>query len=261
MSYPEKVIIKPEDHYTLTAKEFGMEGLIAIESVGPFTDVLAVGPLITVHDSVIYAGQGIGHHPHRFNERLFYLEKGTFDHDDALNNVQGHIKNGGMARFTEGKQGMIHKEWNNGSEDTEIFILVATTNPVPEKMEFDILDREDMPVKEEAPGVQVRYMVGGGAPLPIASDIKTFTDTHMSRHSAITWDIPTGQGGLLSVREGSVDANGDTLGKKYTLIVPPQKANKRSIVLRAQSKTRIIRTTYGWGEGYVTKKQMGLFRR
>ena len=41
--------------------------------------------------SVIDAGLGIGHHPHRFNERLFYIERGQLDHDDALNDIQGHM--------------------------------------------------------------------------------------------------------------------------------------------------------------------------
>lgn len=255
MAEEKRIILKPEDHYTLGAEEFGMEGLIAIESVGPFVETLAIGPLITVHDSVIYAGQGIGHHPHRYNERLFYLEKGTFDHDDMLNDVQGHIKDGGMARFTEGMRGMVHKEWNNGDEDTEIFILVARTDPVPKDMMFEILDRADMPVAEEAPGVKVRYMVGGGVPLKIYSDIQTFTDSEMNRHSSITWDIPANEGGLLSVREGTVNADSDELGKKWTLLLPPSK-QARSIELTAKSKTRIIRTTFGWGKGYVTRQDV-----
>ena len=251
----EKIVLKPDDHYVLDEKDFGTGGLIAIESVGPFTDVIAIGPLITVHDSVIYAGQGIGHHPHRYNERLFYLEKGTFDHDDALNDVQGHIKDGGMARFTEGQQGMIHKEWNNGDEDTEIFILVATTDPVPEDMMFDILDQKDMPVKQEAPGVSVRYMVGGGAPLPIYSDIRTFTDSNMNRHSHIDWEIPAGEGGLLSVREGTITADDDEMGPKYTLLLPP--ADKaRTIKLTASEKARVIRVTFGAGEGLVTRDSL-----
>jgi redox-sensitive bicupin YhaK (pirin superfamily) len=248
----DHIVLKPEDHYTLGGKEFGMEGLIAIESVGPFTDVLAIGPLITVHDSVIYAGQGIGHHPHRWNERLFYLEKGTFDHDDMLNDVQGHVTDGGMARFTEGQRGMIHKEWNNGNEDTEIFILVATTDPVPQDMKSEILERKDMPVVEEAPGVRVRYMVGGGAPLKIYSDIRTFSDTEMNRHSHIDWEIPADEGGLLSVREGSVSANSDELGKKWTLLLPPPKT-PRTVALKAHAKARIIRATFGWGEGLVRR--------
>jgi hypothetical protein len=52
--------------------------------------VQASGPLITVHDSVVEAGLGIGHHPHRYNERLFFIERGELDHDDALNGITGH---------------------------------------------------------------------------------------------------------------------------------------------------------------------------
>lgn len=252
---PDRIILAPDEHYTLTEKEFGMKGLIAVESVGPFTEVIAVGPLITVHDSVIYTGQGIGHHPHRYNERLFYLEKGTFDHDDALNDVQGHIEQGGMARFTEGQQGMVHKEWNNGHEDSEIFILVATTDPVPEKMMFDVLNKADMPVKEEASGVSVRYMVGGGAPLPIYSDIHSFTDTSMKPEAHVQWQIAAGEGGLLSVRTGSLVVDDDTLGKKYTLLLPPSK-QERVLELRAPEDTRIIRATFGMGEGLLTRSSL-----
>lgn len=255
MAETAKIILKPDDHYTLGADEFGMEGLIAVESVGPFVETLAIGPLITVHDSVIYAGQGIGHHPHRYNERLFYLEKGTFDHDDMLNNVQGHIKDGGMARFTEGMRGMVHKEWNNGDDDTEIFILVARTDPVPKDMMFEILPGDKMPVREEAPGVQVKYMVGGDAPIEIYSDIQTFTDTQMYERSKITWDVPAQQGGLLSVREGEVQADDDELSKKWTLLLPPSK-KPRTIELSAQTEARVIRSTFGWGEGLVTRSSL-----
>lgn len=160
-----------------------------------------------------------------------------------------------MARFTEGMRGMVHKEWNNGGEDTEIFILVARTDPVPKDMMFEILDRADMPVVEEAPGVKVRYMVGGGSLLKIYSDIQTFTDTEMHRHSNISWDIPANGGGLLSVREGTVDADSDELSKKWTLLLPPSK-EARSIELTAKSKARIVRTTFGWGEGYVARQDI-----
>lgn len=255
MAESKKIIIKPDDHYVLGVDEFGMDGLLAIESVGPFVDTLAIGPLITVHDSVIYAGQGIGHHPHRYNERLFYLEKGTFDHDDMLNNVQGHIKDGGMARFTEGMRGMMHKEWNNGDEDSEIFILVARTNPVPKDMMFEILPSEKMLVREEAPGVQVKYMVGGGTPIEIYSDIHTFTDTQMNERSKITWDVPAQQGGLLSVREGEVQVDDDGLTKKWTLLLPPSE-KPRTTNLSAQTKARVIRATFGWGEGLVTRSSL-----
>ncbi|MEX0748832.1 MAG: pirin family protein [Candidatus Saccharimonadales bacterium] len=249
---PDRIILAPEDHYTLTAKEFGMEGLIAIESVGPFTHIQYVGPIITVHDSVIYAGQGIGHHPHRYNERLFYSEKGTFDHDDALNGIKGHIPEGAMARFTEGQRGMIHKEWNNGDVDSELFILVATTDPVPEDTSFEVLEQKDMPITKEAPGVSTRHMVGGDAPLPIHCDIRSFNDTSFDANTTLNWTIPAGEGGLLSVREGVITLDDEKLVRKSTAIFPPLDV-ERTIKLIAPDTARIIRTTFGAGLGLLTR--------
>jgi redox-sensitive bicupin YhaK (pirin superfamily) len=73
--------------------------------------IQASGPLIIVHDSIIDAGMGIGHHPHRFNERLFYIEEGQLDHDDALNGITGHMDPGDVGQFTEGIRGMLGLTW------------------------------------------------------------------------------------------------------------------------------------------------------
>lgn len=62
------VLDKP-DHVVLGERDFGAPGLPAIESIGPFSQIQASAPLITVHDSTIDAHMGIGHHPHRWNER------------------------------------------------------------------------------------------------------------------------------------------------------------------------------------------------
>lgn len=247
------IILSPDQHFTLGAEQFGMKGLIAVESIGPFTDIQACGPLITVHDSIIYAGQGIGHHPHRFNERLFYLEQGTFDHDDALNNIKGHIPEGAMARFTEGQRGMIHKEWNNGDVDAHIFILVATTDPVPEDTSFEVLKREDMPEVDEASGVRTRYMVGGNAPLPIYSDIHTFSDSSFEANAKLTWRVEADEGALLSVRSGEIQLDGEEIGERHTVLLPPQDSS-RDIAVASSSPSRIIRATFGKGLGLVRKR-------
>ena len=42
------VVLTPEDHAVLGESEFGMAGLRAIESIGPFTEIEASGPLGTV---------------------------------------------------------------------------------------------------------------------------------------------------------------------------------------------------------------------
>ena len=78
------VLLPPEEHAVLGEAQFGMPGLRAVESIGPFVAVQASGPLITVHDSIIAAGLGIGHHPHRFNERLLYIELSLLDVEESL---------------------------------------------------------------------------------------------------------------------------------------------------------------------------------
>ena len=57
------LVLRPEDHVVLGEGDFGMPGLRAAEAIGPFVQIQASGPLITVHDSVVEARLGIGHHP------------------------------------------------------------------------------------------------------------------------------------------------------------------------------------------------------
>lgn len=247
--FPDLLILSPADHAVLGEAEFGTPGLVAIESIGPFTRVRACGPLITVHDSVISAGLGIGHHPHRFNERLFYLERGTFDHDDALNGISGHVPEGALARFTEGRRGMIHQEWNHGEVDAEIYILVASTNPIPNETTFEVLSRESMPFYPEAAGVTTREMVGPRSPLPVFSDVRLFADTALQPGSVVQWALGEGEGALLSVREGEVSLDSRSLGRRFTALLPPGPA--RRVPLAAESEARVLRAVFGPGHGLV----------
>jgi len=248
---PASIVLAPEDHAVLGEAQFGTPGLVAIESIGPFTRVRACGPLVTVHDSIIEAGLGIGHHPHRHHERLFYLERGTFDHDDALNRIAGHVPEGALARFTEGRRGMIHQEWNHGEVDAEIYILVATTSPIPEQTSFEVLRREDMPVYSEGSGVVTREMVGPLSPLPVHCDVRRFTDTALEPGADLNWAIGPGEGGLLSVREGQADLDGTPLGRRSTALLPPAEAS-RSLRIGSVAGARIIRAVFGLGYGLVT---------
>jgi len=248
--HPRLVVLTPEDHAVLGPEDFGAPGLVAVESIGPFTRVRACGPLVTVHDSVIAAGLGIGHHPHRYHERLFYLERGTFDHDDARNGISGHVPEGALARFTEGRRGMVHQEWNHGEVDAEIYILVAATDPIPEQTSFELLRREDMPVYPEGPGVLTREMVGPRSTLPVNCDVRRFTDTTLETGAGLAWALGEGEGGILSVRAGSLHLDGVELSLKWTALVPPAAA-ARSFDLNAPEGARVIRATFGPGYGLV----------
>ncbi|MGH2691790.1 MAG: pirin family protein [Actinomycetota bacterium] len=232
--------------------DFGMPGLKAVESIGPFVEIQASGPLITVHDAVVEAGLGIGHHPHRFNERLFYIEEGELDHDDAANHITGHMDTGDVGRFTEGQRGMLHSEWNHGKVDTRAYILVYSTEPVPPRAAFNALRDADAPRYEEAPGARTKELVGPRSPMEVNGDIRLFTDSSLDADSVLELAAGAGEGGLVSVRQGSVEIEGagQRLTPSMTLILPPDGKPERAS-LRATEPSRVIRVVHGPGHGLV----------
>jgi redox-sensitive bicupin YhaK (pirin superfamily) len=246
------LLLPPEEHAVLGETQFGMPGLQAIESIGPFVAVQASGPLITVHDSIIAAGLGIGHHPHRFNERLFYIEQGELDHDDALNHITGHMDPGDVGQFTEGRRGMVHSEWNHGDVDTRAYILVYTTDPVPPEAAFHALRDAEAPRYDEGAGVRTKALVGQGSPLRVNGDIRLFTDSNLEPGAALPVDLGAGEGGLVSVRGGGVRIVGDDTSVRpgATLIMPPAD-EPRALRLRAEEPTRAVRVVHGLGHGFV----------
>lgn len=251
------LILRPEDHVVLGESDFGMAGLTAAESIGPFVGIQASGPLITVHDSVIDARMGIGHHPHRYNERLFYIEEGQLDHDDALNAITGHMDTGDVGQFTEGQRGMIHSEWNNGDVDARAYILVYSTDPIPERTAFNALRDADAPRYDEAPGVATKELVGSRSPLRVNGDIRLFTDSTMDEGTTLAVEAGPGEGAVVSVRMGRVrvEEGGEELTPGSSLVVPPADG-PRSLRLRALEPSRVIRVVHGPGHGFVVDTPM-----
>jgi redox-sensitive bicupin YhaK (pirin superfamily) len=251
------LVLAPDNHVVLGESDFGMPGLTAVEAIGPFVSIQASGPLITVHDSIIDAGLGIGHHPHRFNERLFYIEEGQLDHDDALNHISGHMDTGDVGQFTEGRRGMVHSEWNHGEVDTRAYILVYSTDPVPAEAAFNVLRDSRAPREQEARGVLTKELVGPGSPLRVNGDIRLFTDSHLEPGAVLTLEMEAGEGGLASVREGRVriEGGGEELVPGATLIAPPAD-QPRTIALRADGPSRVIRVIHGPGHGLVQEPPM-----
>jgi redox-sensitive bicupin YhaK (pirin superfamily) len=246
------LVLGPSDHRVLGEAEFGMPGLTAVEAIGPFVAVQASGPLITVHDSVIDAGLGIGHHPHRYNERLFYIEQGQLDHDDARNRITGHMDTGDVGQFTEGLAGMVHSEWNHGDVDTRAYILVYTTDPVPPRTAFNVLTDAEAPRYPEGDGVATKELVGPRSPLRVNGDIHRFTDSRLAPGATVALELAAGEGGLVSVREGAarVADGGELLRPGSTLVAPPAD-RPRTIGLRAEVPTRLLRVVHGPGHGFV----------
>ena len=233
-----------------------MPGLIAVESIGPYSPIEASGPLITIHDSVVQAGLGIGHHPHRSNERLFYIEQGELDHDDALNGIQGHMDKGDVGQFVEGQRGMVHSEWNHGPVDCRAYILVSTTDPVPPEAAFHVLKDEDAPRYDEAGGVRTKELVGPSSPLRVHGDIRLFLDSVLSASASIEVDVAPSEGAVVNVREGRVVVDGETtVPVRSTLIAPPADS-RRVIRFTAIDPSRIVRVVHGPGLGFVVNRQL-----
>jgi redox-sensitive bicupin YhaK (pirin superfamily) len=252
------LVLRDPDFAVLGETDFGMPGLKAIEAIGPFVGIQASGPLITVHDAVIDPHLGIGHHPHRWNERLFYIEEGQLDHDDALNHIKGHMDTGDVGQFTEGRRGMMHSEWNHGDTPTNAYILVYSTDPVPERTAFGRLKDADAPRYDEGPEIHTKELVGSRSPLKVHGDIRFFADSRLDKGARLELGFGPEEGGLLSVREGGIEIEGDggeTLEQGATLLVPPA-LEPRTTAVRAVAPSRVIRMVHGPGHGLVRERPL-----
>jgi redox-sensitive bicupin YhaK (pirin superfamily) len=245
-------LLSRDDYVVLGESDFGSPGLTATEIIGPFVPLQASGPLIMVHDAFVDAHKGIGHHPHRYNERLFYILEGALSHDDSLNGITGYMGKGDIARLTEGLSGMLHKEWNDSGEDTHAFILVYETSPVPERASFAALRDGEAPRYEEAPGVYTKELVGPRARLDLNGDIRFFADSAFEAGSQITLELAAGEGALLFPLEGELAAGEDTaLVPGNTLVLPPADETRR-LPLTARTASRLLRAVHGPGRGLLT---------
>jgi redox-sensitive bicupin YhaK (pirin superfamily) len=205
----DPVVIPSNAFYRVGENEFGVPGLIAIESVGPFVPVESVGPFFMIHDSYWQPGFGIGHHPHRTNERLFYIVKGRVEHDDALNGIKGTMDEGDLGRLTEGLRGMFHQEWNGApGEVSHAFILVyrPDAEPPPPVAEFALLRAADRPVYEEAEGVETTELVGPRSGFRVnLSTMSLFVDTKLRPGAELTFALGANEGVLVYPLEGRVE--------------------------------------------------------
>jgi redox-sensitive bicupin YhaK (pirin superfamily) len=243
------IIITSEDYIALSPHDFGMpEGVSATEIIGPFAPIKGVGPLIMVHDGILEPHLGLGHHPHRHNERLFYILEGAFSHDDALNQITGEVPKGGLARFTEGQRGMIHQEWNNTDVPARAFILVYQTDPIPETASFSVLADEDAPRYEAAPGVTAKELVGPRVQFPVHGDIRLYTDNHFKADGQLELEVGPDEGVLLAPLEGEVEVDGQPLSPPNVAIGAPGPV-QRTLPLHAARDSRLLILVFGPGKG------------
>jgi redox-sensitive bicupin YhaK (pirin superfamily) len=246
------VLERDADYFLIGQEQFGVPGLVAYEVIGPFVKVQALGPLIMVHDGRFEPRHGIGHHPHRFNERLFYILEGAVDHDDALNGITGHMGTGDVGQLSEGRRGMFHQEWNNTDGPARAFILVYGTDPVPPTATFDALRDADAPRYDEGPGVATKELIGSKSSLQPRGDIRFFADSRLDPGAEVEMAFGEGEAGMVYVLEGSAEVDDTPLPFEASLLVPPA-PDVRSVRVRAPEGGRIIRVISGPGHGLVVR--------
>ncbi len=251
----KSIHLTPEDYHVIGPEDFGAPGLWARESVGPFVSVQAVGPLVTVHDSRFDPGRGIGHHPHRGMERLFYILEGAVDHDDALNDITGHMATGDLGILTEGRRGMVHSEWNHEEDTaTRAYILVYPTDRTPPTASFDAIRDAESEDGQPAAGVRTKHVVAGGSDR-LHGDLREFSDSSLEGGARLPLVLEAEEGGLLFVVDGAVDLHardGDVVvrdvAKEHTVLLPPMR-DRRQLEVVAHRPSRALVAVTGPGFG------------
>jgi redox-sensitive bicupin YhaK (pirin superfamily) len=198
-----------------------MPGLVAIETAGPFAPIKQIGPFVTIHDSVFEPGFGIGHHPHRYHERLFYILAGRVEHDDSLNGISGEMKTLDLARLTEGVRGMYHREWNGASpgERTRAFILVYRPDAVPEipVASFEVLRPADRPQYADGDG-ETFELIGPRSGFRVnISTLRRYLDTALPAGGEVQEELGADEAVYLHPIEGSLSLTDADGGASFTL--------------------------------------------
>lgn len=257
---PERLHLTPDDYHVIRPEDFGAPGLVARESVGPFTSVQALGTLVTVHDSTFEPRRGIGHHPHQRMERLFYILEGTVDHDDVLNRITGHMGTGDLGILTEGRRGMIHSEWNNGDDPARAYIFVYPTDPTPPTAAFDAIRDAEAPRVRPAPGVLSKHVIAGGSDR-LHGDMRQLSDSTVETGATVEWSLGPEEAGLAFVVDGTVEigqgGDGDPSSsspatREHTILFPPV-TGERTVTLRAVGPSRVLLAATGPGFGFRTR--------
>jgi hypothetical protein len=115
-----------------------------------------------------------------------------------------------------------------------------------------LLKDADAPRYEEGPGVRTKELVGPKSSLEVNGDIRLFADSRLDAGAQVRLQFAAGEGGLVSVREGSVRVLGEeeALGAGVTVVAPPGE-EPGALVIEADEPSRIVRVVHGPGHGFI----------
>ncbi|MBV8597016.1 MAG: pirin family protein [Candidatus Eremiobacteraeota bacterium] len=166
------------------------------------------GALRVFNDDRVAPAQGFPTHPHRDMEILTYVLSGELEHQDSMGN-RGVVRPGGVQYMSAGT-GVRHSEFNHSASAELHFVQMWVLPPRPGlppqygQRDFSTADRLDrlFVAASGRPGI--------AAPIALQQDaalvLSRLADTRL-RHV-----FDPGRLGFLFVAEGTISANGETLG-------------------------------------------------
>lgn len=166
------------------------------------------GALRVFNDDRVAPAQGFPTHPHRDMEILTYVLSGELEHQDSMGN-RGVVRPGGMQYMSAG-MGVQHSEFNHSPTAELHFVQMWVLPPRPGlpraygQRDFTTEDRLDR-LFVAASGRQAIV-----APIVLQQDaalvLSRLEDTTLRHH------FDPGRLGFLFVAEGTISADGETLG-------------------------------------------------
>lgn len=183
----------------------------AVEVFGP-NKLELTDPFVMLMDDILLfePGQSIGvAHPHAGLETLTLVLQGALDDAD-----EGRFEAGDAAWMTAGA-GVIHNEDVRGTGYTRVLQLWVALPAIERKgsPRLQVLRIDAIPVRRE-PGAEARLYSGSTGKLvsPTRNLVPmTVVDFILAPGASIDQMLPSSQGGLLYVVEGSVRTNGGDL--------------------------------------------------
>ena len=193
---------------------------------------VGVGPLLVWNDDTIRPGTGFDRHGHRDMEIITYVRRGAITHEDHLGN-RGRTEAGDVQVMSAGK-GILHAEYNEEEEDTELFQIWIEPDQKGVKPRWE---QRRFP-KAERVGTLVPLASGregDETALRIHQDAAILGAT-LSAGQEVTHRLAEGCRAYLVVARGAITVNGTPVGTRDGVTI----ADEASIHIAAQADSEIL---------------------
>ena len=162
------------------------------------------GVLRVVNDDIVQAGTGFDFHPHSDMEIISYVIRGELTHKDSMGNERT-LGRGGIQYMSAGT-GVVHGEFNNGSEEVrflQIWVLPNKLGVKPNYGDFELPweDRVD----------KWMNIVSGNPddsfPIRFHADLNLYA-SYITNGNSLEFKVGKGRQAYMALMEGSVTVNG-----------------------------------------------------